>query len=268
MVQALLSGADPLQLAGNKGGTTGGAQEGSADSNTGVTAVLLSAIPFTCAAAAITYSGHHAQRTGRPLWHIIVPCFIGGFAFMSFHWVVVWNGVLGFCCLVITSSCAFAASPHAPAVVAKLTVGPASVIALPCYNSVGMLGGFAGPSIMGFFVQHLGGFSAATAVMGGCMVLSGLLVLLLQRIMTTDSHTRGIISGKAPLAAAVYGSALAADAADGYEVVYTKSGSSITRNRGSETETELARLVGDDLGVSAPAVVPAAGLRGSLVHKD
>lgn len=180
--------------------------------------------------------------------------------------------MLGFCCLILTLSCAFAASPHPPTVVAKLTTGPAAAIALPLYNSVAMLGGFFGPALMGWFVQHLGGFGAATAVLGASMVASGCFAWLLQHIMLRDVHTRAIAAGRAHgigaagsgcstagaavddsctgkaaggLAAVAVGSG---EVADGYEVVYRRSSSSIKRKgapRGTAAaaDCELARLV-------------------------
>jgi MFS family permease len=265
VVQSLLSGADPMQLAGSSSSSSG--SEGSANpSSTGVTAVLLSAIPFTSAAVAVTFFGHHAQRTGtHPLWYVIIFCWVGGVALVCFHWVVHWSRILGFCCLIITLSCAFAASPHPPIVVAKLTVGPAAALALPLYNSVAMLGGFFGPALMGWFVQHLGGFGAATAVMGGSMILSGFLVWLLQHIMMRDGHTRAIVSGRGvgsisaasaggtrlnsssagELSDSFKGAGGSGDAADGYEVVYRRSSSSMKHNAGAAeaAESELAWLV-------------------------
>jgi MFS family permease len=273
MVQSLLSGADPMQLAGSSSSSSSSSSEGGASpNNTGVSAVLLSAIPFTSAALAVTFFGHHAQRTGKPpLWYFITFCWIGGVALVGFHWVVEWSRVIGFCCLILTLSCAFAASPHPPTVVAKLTIGPAAALALPLYNSVAMMGGFFGPALMGWFVQHLGGFGAATAVLGGSMVLSGFLALLLQHIMMQDVNTRPIAAGRS--AGGSFGGNSAAgistatshdnaacglstvavgsgEVADGYEVVYRRSSSSIKRNgaaRGAPeaVDSELARLVHD-----------------------
>jgi hypothetical protein len=189
-------------------------------------------------------------------------------ALVCFHWVVLWSRIFGFCCLIITLSCAFAASPHPPTVVAQLTVGPAAALALPLYNSVAMLGGFFGPALMGWFVQHLGGFGAATAVMGGSMMLSGVLIWLLQHIMMRDGHTRAIAGGRvcgistiastggggsSSSAAQHAGGKLgglksaggSGEAADGYEVVYRRSSSLMKHKAGTAEagESELARLV-------------------------
>jgi hypothetical protein len=272
MVQSLLSGADPMQLAGSSSSSS--SSEGNADpSSTGISAVLLSAIPFTSAALAVTFFGHHAQRTGKPpLWYFIICCWIGGVSLVGFHWLVEWSRVLGFCCLILTLSCAFAASPHPPTVVAKLTIGPAAALALPLYNSVAMMGGFFGPALMGWFVQHLGGFGAATAVLGGSMVLAGFLALLLQQIMLQDPHMWPIAAGRPQGSAAGLGGSCSADAdtdnctqhgcglatvavgsgevADGYEVVYRRSSSSIRRKGAPRSvpepvDSELARLVHD-----------------------
>lgn len=230
MVHALLSGGDPLKMAtqqhpSNESSSSSHAatSEGSLAADTGVMAVLLSAIPFSVAAVAVTLSGFAAQRTGRPLVFIIIPNFIGGISFICFHQVVTWSRTAGFMCLVITLSCAYVASPHAPTIIARLTAGPAAAVAMPCFNSVAMLGGFIGPSIMGFLVQRLGGFTVASTVMGGSMIFAGCMAVVLQCIMWHSKHSaldtlhdieehQGLRPDNNALAA------------DGYELVYRSSG--------------------------------------------
>eukprot|EP00879_Flechtneria_rotunda_P027288 GHRR01029229.1.p1 GENE.GHRR01029229.1~~GHRR01029229.1.p1 ORF type:complete len:195 (+),score=56.38 GHRR01029229.1:105-689(+) len=188
MVHLLLSGGDPTQLVTDS--------HSSDKADTGVAAVLLSAVPYSCAAAAVAFAGSHAQHTGKHLLYIVMTDLVGGMSIICFHWFVHLSRTLGFLCLVLTLSCAFAAAPHSLVVIGQLVLGPGAAVALPCFNSMAMLGGFLGPAIMGYCVQHLGGVTAATIIMGCSMLLAGLLALLLHGIMLRDSRTRSIVVGR------------------------------------------------------------------------
>lgn len=227
MVEALLSGGDPTHIAA-KGGAAGGghAGEGPAGSAraSGAAAALLSAIPFTCAAAMSAAAGAAVQRTGRPLLYLSVLNWAGGAAFMAFGWAVAASRALGFCCLVVTLSCAYAAAPSAPVVVARLTSGPngGAALAMPLFNSVAMLGGFLGPSLMGVLTQRArGDIGAATAPLGACMFAAGVAAAALERAMLRDPRTRGAVCAKAEGQAGPG----AGGQAGGYEMVAQLDGS-------------------------------------------
>eukprot|EP00878_Enallax_costatus_P026223 GHUV01028113.1.p1 GENE.GHUV01028113.1~~GHUV01028113.1.p1 ORF type:complete len:230 (+),score=57.98 GHUV01028113.1:415-1104(+) len=220
MVNSLLSGTDPMQLSTSNSTHSSTAHRATA-ADTGLAAVLLSTIPFTAAAIAVALSGVIAQKTGKPLILIMLPNFIGGVSFMCFHIVVHWSRIAGFMCLVITLSAAYASSPHAPTILARLVESQLAFIALPLYNSIAMLGGFAGPSIMGFLVQHLGGFGVATTVMGGSMIVAGCMAAVLCCIklrertlgdgrFDTTKQSKAVNHHQAP-------------AVHGYELVYTRT---------------------------------------------
>jgi hypothetical protein len=206
MVNSLLSGGDPTQLAGSShpGSTAQHSTPGHSNSSdsTGALPVLLTAIPFTCAAVTTTTLGALAQRTGRPLVYNFVTNLVGGAAFLVFPWAVHANRVTGFIMLTVALACGYASSPHPVTAITQIvsnnlasqqvyhctptasSVQPPSgssgtALALPIYNTVAMLGGFFGPWLLGVAVECLGGFSAGSVAMGVCMVAAGVLVWLL-----------------------------------------------------------------------------------------
>ncbi|KAI8472493.1 MAG: major facilitator superfamily domain-containing protein [Monoraphidium minutum] len=206
MVEALLSGDDPTRIAAAKRGSSTAAEGGAAAGGTGAAAVLLSAIPFSCAAVASTAIGARMQRLGRPLRHAAALNLGGGASLFAFHWVVRASRPLGFACLAATLSCAYAAAPAGPILVAQLAAagpgggpgGGAAALALPLYNSAAMFGGFLGPAALGALAQRLGGdFGLATAALGGCMAAAGLLAAGLERAMLADPRTRHMVDAKA-----------------------------------------------------------------------
>lgn len=201
MVQSLLSGGDPTQLVSSQHSS---AQHSSGDNGAGTLAVLLTAIPFTCAAVLTTSLGALAQRTGQPLVYYFTSNFLGGTAFALFPWVVHASRVAGFGMLTVALACGYASSPHPMAaitqIVAKRSAGhgvnpkhtaasaprrraaprdaQGTALALPLYNTVAMAGGFPGPWLLGVAVERLGGFSAGAVAMGVCMLAAGTAVML------------------------------------------------------------------------------------------
>eukprot|EP00775_Hariotina_reticulata_P005820 gene5820-6061_t len=254
MVHSLLSGGDPTELAasllstGRNGTTTttpkasaAGKQDSEGSPDTGTAAILLTAVPFTAAAVATALIGRHAQRTGESLLYVAVPGLLGGGSFILFHWLVKWSRMLGFACLVLTMACGYAVAPHALTVVTKLSSGmKATGLALPLFNSVTNLGGFLGPSIMGFMAERFGGFGAATTVLGGSMTIAGILAAALRCIMIRDPATRAIVSP-----AGTTGWGANGDISASYELVYRRSSGTDVRPTAG----------GEPVGDAAPAVV-------------
>lgn len=207
MVQSLLSGGDPTQLVSSSKQTSAqhSMPDHSSHDSTGTLAVLLTAIPFTCAAVLTTTLGAVAQRTGRPLVYYFTPNFIGGTAFLVFPWVVHASRVAGFAMLTIALACGYASSPHPMTAITQIVAGTlaeqratssmaqphggtaaddaqGTALPLPMYNTVAMLGGFFGPWLLGVAVERLGGFSAGAVAMGVCMLSAGAAVFLLWRL--------------------------------------------------------------------------------------
>lgn len=293
MVNSLISGGDPTQLqaltaahavphpptAAHAGGSSGSSSPGSGNS-TGTLAVLLTAIPFTCAAVLTTALGALAQRTGHPLCYNFVPNLIGGVAFLAFPWVVHANRVAGFIALSVALASGYASSPHPMAALSRITAqvlakqraespmgtsrgqaGDAQgiALALPMYNTVAMTGGFFGPWLLGVAIERLGGFSAGAVAMGVCMLAAGVAVLLLWCLHAPTAAAGAKQTSDTAAAAA------AAAAAD-------------SSHHGSESSTELAQqqqarregsfaasLVGS-LRTSEGGTM-GRGLRGSLRRK-
>jgi hypothetical protein len=209
MIQSLLSGGDPTQL-------VAASADSHSSGSTGTLPVLLSAIPFTCAAVLTTALGAAAQRTGQPLVYYFSSACVGGAAFAAFPLLVRHSRVLGFCMLAVALAAGYASSPHLPAAITQLLAARAgqaaaeagherpgaashqaeaqaacaSALALPLYNSVAMLGGFVGPWLLGILLERSGGFSSGAFVFGGCQLAAGGMILLLwwlQRPASGDS---------------------------------------------------------------------------------
>jgi len=135
---------------------------------------LATAVPFVAAAAAMVLNGRHSDRTGERTGHIIGSCLLGavGFAVGAFagNLAVALMGVsLGavgiWGCIGVFWSLPMAVLGGA---------GAAAGIAL--INSVGNIGGFAGPYLIGFLRTRTPDFSASLLLIAGFLLLGCVLV--------------------------------------------------------------------------------------------
>jgi len=136
---------------------------------------LLSAIPYAVAAVGMVIVGWNSDRTGERRWHIALSALVGGAGFAATglaHGLGPSIAALSIAMLGLASMLgpfwAFATSFLSG-------IGAAAGIAL--VNSVGNVGGFVGPNIIGYVQQTTGGFTGSLIVIGAVLAAGGLLVL-------------------------------------------------------------------------------------------
>jgi ACS family tartrate transporter-like MFS transporter len=136
---------------------------------------VLSAIPYLFGAAGMVAAARHSDRTGERRWHVAVAAAVSGAAFIATAFV---SGVvpslvlLSIAMLGITSML----GPFWTLATSFVHgVGAAAGIAL--INSIGNIGGFAGPYGMGYLRDATQSYSAGLIVIGVIVMLGGALVL-------------------------------------------------------------------------------------------
>jgi MFS transporter, ACS family, tartrate transporter len=136
---------------------------------------VLSAIPYAVAAVAMVVVGRHSDKTGERRWHIALSAAVGGIALAlaGFARSVVPAIVL---LSLATAGLASMLGPFWAFATSFLGgIGAAAGIAL--VNSVGNIGGFVGPNIVGYVREATSDFAAGLAIVGGILVAGGVLVL-------------------------------------------------------------------------------------------
>jgi ACS family tartrate transporter-like MFS transporter len=147
------------------------ASAGGSDAMTGV----LTAIPYAVAAIGMVVVGRHSDRTGERRWHIAVCAGVGGLAFAASAFV---SGVVPSLAALSLAMLGLASmlGPFWTLATSTMSgVGAAAGIAL--VNSVGNIGGFVGPNIIGFVRGATHSFSAGLVAVGAVLAAGGLLVL-------------------------------------------------------------------------------------------
>jgi D-galactonate transporter len=130
---------------------------------------FISAIPYVCAALAMLWCGRSSDRYNERFFHVAVPSLIGaaGFAASAF----IHSPVLGMVALSIAAMGDLCTRGPFWALPARFLSGSALAAGIALINTMAALGGFVGPTIVGYVRQATGGFT------GGLLFLSALLVI-------------------------------------------------------------------------------------------
>jgi MFS transporter, ACS family, tartrate transporter len=143
-------------------------------------------IPYLCGAAAMVLFGWNSDRTGERRWNLFVACVLGAVGlivcglFVNSYWAIVGMSIaaIGF----YGSKGPFWSMPP------MFLTGSAAAASIAWINSVGNLGGFFGPSIVGWAKEITGSYAgglyalAAFALMSA--VVSGFWLDIPRRIAT------------------------------------------------------------------------------------
>ena len=149
---------------------------------------FLTAIPYLFAALAMVLWGANSDRTGERIWHVALPLLLAALAFawsamtlpLGLTMVALTLATVGIHAVVGT----FWSLPTA------ILTGTGAAAGIALVNSMGNLGGFAGPFIVGAIRQATGSFNAALWFLAGALLLGALIALLFgqaQRARATAS---------------------------------------------------------------------------------
>jgi ACS family tartrate transporter-like MFS transporter len=149
---------------------------------------FLNAIPYLAATVAMVLAGRHSDRTGERRWHVAAGAFAAAVGFSAS--AMAGNLVLALAALALAlSGLKTMMGPFWAFSTAALS-GTAAAGGIAWINSVGNLGGFVGPTIVGQVRMATGSYSGALFILSGALVLLGLLALTL-RAEDVQSHNAG-----------------------------------------------------------------------------
>lgn len=140
---------------------------------------FFSAIPAVAAVLAMVWWSAHSDRSGERTWHVVLACLLGaaGLVLASFAGTVV--AVIAALMLVnVGVSCA---KPPLWSMPTMFLSGTAAATGIATINSLGNLGGFAGPAMIGWIKQATGSFAGGLYFVAGLMALSAVITLVLSR---------------------------------------------------------------------------------------
>ena len=146
---------------------------------------LITAIPYLPAAIVMYFWSRDASRRGLKTWHIAIPAIAGAVSIP----LALFTGspVATIAVITVTASAIFAALPNFWTLPTQFLTGVAAAAGVALINTIGNLAGFSAPYITGAVHDWTGGYEVPMFIVGGFMLLSAVLMLLLARSNGTRS---------------------------------------------------------------------------------
>ena len=138
---------------------------------------LLSAIPYIFGAIGMVVVGRHSDRTGERRWHVALSAVIGGGAFAASAFVHTLIPSLVLLSIAMMGLASMFGPFWTLATSVVSGIGAAAGIAL--VNSVGNVGGFVGPYMLGYVLDTTHRFAAGFVCIGAILAAGGVLLIVL-----------------------------------------------------------------------------------------
>jgi len=131
--------------------------------------------------AATLVNGWHSDRSQERHWHAAAPLLAGSAAL--FFAVVSGNHFwIQFGCFAIFAACVYSYQPCFWALPTSMLDQSAAAASIGLINSLGNLGGFAGPFVVGYLVTYTGSFTSGFVYLLVNLLGAGMLVLWLRGV--------------------------------------------------------------------------------------
>ncbi|MEW6643075.1 MAG: MFS transporter [Pseudomonadota bacterium] len=140
---------------------------------------IMNAVPPTVAVVAMYLWSWHSDRSGERTWHVVLPCLVAAVGLMLAGGSGTVLAVVA--ALTLVNIGISAAKPPLWSMPTLFLTGPAAATGIATINSIGNLGGFAGPAMIGWIKDQTGSFAGGLYFVGGLLVLSAVLTLVLSR---------------------------------------------------------------------------------------
>jgi MFS transporter, ACS family, tartrate transporter len=139
---------------------------------------FVSAVPYVIASIGMLVWAGVVDRSGRRILNLILACGLGAAGLLlSVVFDAFWLSFLWLTLALLGITAARAIFWTIPA---RFRTGVASAGGLAFINSVGTLGGFVGPAVVGWLKEVTGSFSGGLAGMGGFLLFATILTLVLR----------------------------------------------------------------------------------------
>jgi MFS transporter, ACS family, tartrate transporter len=146
---------------------------------------FLNAVPATAAVVAMILWARHSDRTGERTWHVVLACLLAAAGLVLAGSAGGVDAVL--LALTLVNIGISASKPPLWSMPTMFLSGSAAAAGIATINSIGNLGGFVGPAMIGWIKDQTGSFVGGLYFVGALLVLSAVLTLLLARMQHANA---------------------------------------------------------------------------------
>ena len=156
---------------------------------------LITAIPYLPAAIAMYFWSRDASRRGLRTWHIAAPALLGAVSIPLA--LFAGSPAATIAVITLTAIAIFSALPNFWTLPTKFLTGIAAAAGVALINTVGNLAGFSAPFITGAVHDWTGGYEVPMMIVGGVMLVSAILMILLARSNRAAVTAAGLAAAEA-----------------------------------------------------------------------
>jgi MFS family permease len=139
---------------------------------------LVSAIPWLVGGIVMVLNGRHSDRTGERRWHVTLAALVGGLA-LGASGIPGIGGWAGIAALTIATAGILSGMSCFWALPTALLRGTAAAVGIAWINSIGNLGGYASPALVGKLRDRTGSMTVAMGLLAACLIGSAALTVVL-----------------------------------------------------------------------------------------
>ena len=151
---------------------------------------FLNAFPAVLGVIGMILWARHSDRTRERSWHVIAACLLAAAGLIYAGNVSTLLAVI--VALTLVTIGISASKPPLWSMPTLFLSGPAAAAGIAAINSIGNLGGFAGPMMIGIIRQNTGSYTWGLYFVAGLLCLSALVVFLLsastKQALAADIH--------------------------------------------------------------------------------
>lgn len=141
----------------------------------------LTAIPYVAAAIAMVLVGQHSDRSGERRWHTSMCALVASVSFLGAAFFVARGSILPLMILTTIGAMAqFSMMGPFWAMPTSFLKGTSAAVGIAVINSLGNLGGFFGPYIIGLVKSSTGGFRGGLLIIAAALAVASASALLVR----------------------------------------------------------------------------------------
>jgi len=151
---------------------------------------FINALPGAVAVIAMVLWARHSDRTGERTWHVVLACIIASIGLVLAGFAGSVMAVV--LALTLVNAGISSAKPPLWSMPTMFLSGSAAAAGIATINSIGNLGGFVGPAMIGWIKDLTGSFQGGLYFVAALLVVSAVLTLALglsQRPTSTAAKT-------------------------------------------------------------------------------
>lgn len=151
---------------------------------------FVTAIPYALGLIGLLAWGHSSDRRRERRWHLICATLLAALGFVWAGWMHQSYWAIGAMALVTIGI--YGCRPSFWPMPSFFLSGPAAAAGLALINSIGNLGGYAGPFVVGWIRDSTRSFEAALYFLAGCAILSAIIAMVSVRATRAEPCSGGM----------------------------------------------------------------------------